>query len=54
MATSFGLIEISLVFAIALALLGYELHAVRKSIREDARNGPNPPPNAARESLGRD
>lgn len=38
MDSHFGLIEISLAFAVALALLSYELYAVRKSIRDDARN----------------
>jgi hypothetical protein len=35
MEQSYGLIEVALVFAILLALLGYELHSVRKSIKRD-------------------
>ena len=35
--TPFGLIELTFVFGLALAFLGYELYSVRRSLRDDAR-----------------
>lgn len=38
----FGIIELVLVFCIALGLLGYELYSVRKTIAEDRRKSSDP------------
>ena len=37
MENKFGLIELVLVFGVALALMGYEWMSIRKSLRDDAR-----------------